>query len=425
MAGISRELDQTHDAEARSWVPGSNDAGHAFPVQNLPFGVYRKAGSDDAFRACTAIGDSIVDLAAVGAVYETNLNALAAEGPSAWRDLRHSLFNLLTDAGKKDHVSRFMLDRSQVEMGLPVAPPNFTDFYTSYFHAFNAGSIFRPDAPMTPNFKWLPIAYHGRASSVVVSGQNIVRPHGQRIVPGDDAPTFGPSLWLDYEVELGLIMGPGNAMGEPIPVDQAEDHLFGVVVLNDWSARDIQAFEYDPLGPFLAKSFATTVSPWVVTMDALAPFRSPAFKRFAGDPECPAHLDSERNRSSGHLDIQVEAYLDEAGSESSSRLSKTSYATSYWTPAQLIAHHTSAGCPLVPGDILGTGTISGPDPEEAGTLLELSRAAQNPVHLTSGNTRTFLEDGDTVRMSAGCHRSGFASIRFGEASGRISPAIQS
>jgi len=421
MARNDMALDHTHDVSARSWVAGAADPGAAFPVQNLPFGVYRQAGSTDAFRSCAAIGNSIIDLAAVNADYGPNLNELAAAGRDTWRTLRHDLFALLTDEGRKSQAASYLHDQSAVEMGMPVACPNFTDFYTSYFHAFNAGSIFRPDAPMTPNFKWLPIAYHGRASSVVVSGQEVRRPRGQRIVPGDDSPTYGPCLWLDHEVELGLVMGPGNAMGDAVSVDEAESHMFGVVLLNDWSARDIQAFEYDPLGPFLAKSFATTISPWIVTMDALAPFRSPAFTRFAGDPDCPAHLDSEANRAQGHLDIQVEAYLQGADSEERSRLSRTSYTTSYWTPAQLVAHHTSAGCPLVPGDILGTGTISGPTPEEAGTMLELSRAAQKPITLSAGGTRTFIEDGDCITLAGKCQREGFTSIGFGEASGRVLP----
>jgi fumarylacetoacetase len=422
MARSDALLDHSHDPEAKSWIATANEAGNPFPVQNLPFGVYRKIGSADAFRACSAIGNSVIDLAAVDADYGPNLNGLAGEGHATWRSLRHKIFALLTDESKQSKTSRYLHDQSEVELGLPIQCPNFTDFYTSYFHAFNAGSIFRPDAPMTPNFKWLPIAYHGRASSVMVSGSEIRRPRGQRIVPGDSSPTYGPSLWLDYEVELGLVMGPGNRMGETISVDDAESHIFGVVLLNDWSARDIQAFEYDPLGPFLAKSFATTISPWIVTMDALAPFRSPAFTRFAGDPDCPPHLDSSRNQANGHLDIQLEAYLNEPDSAKRTRLSRTSYNTSYWTPAQLVAHHTSAGCPLVPGDILGTGTISGPTPEEAGTMLELSQAAQNPIILASGNTRTFLEDGDSVSLSGACSRPGFASIGFGEASGRILPA---
>ena len=318
-------------------------------------------------------------------------------------------------------MGKFLSRLSDVELGCPIECPNYTDFYTSYYHAFNAGSLFRPDAPLTANFKWLPIAYHGRASSIVVSGTDIVRPQGLRVLPGKETPEFGPSVWLDYEVELGLIIGPGNPMSTSIPMDTAEDHIFGVVLLNDWSARDIQAFEYDPLGPFLAKSFATTISPWIVTLDALAPFRMPAFKRFEGDPECPAHLSSKANTKHGHLGIDVEAWLQPGNAERPHQISRASYASSYWTPAQLIAHHTSAGCPLIPGDILGTGTISGPSLEQAGALLELSRAGQSPIEIAPGVHRAFLEDDDTVTLKGSCQNSGYRNIGFGAAGARVLP----
>ena len=416
------ELDHTHDPRTSSWAPGADELGTDFPVQNLPFGVYRKAGSDDAFRGCTAIGDSVLDLAAVDAETGPVLNDLAAAGPATRKALRLQLFELLTNENKVSNTSRYLTPRSAVELGCPVDCPNYTDFYTSYYHAFNAGSLFRPDAPMTPNFKWLPIAYHGRASSIVVSGTQVRRPHGQRVLPGNDEPTFGPSVWLDYEVELGLVIGQGNEMGTRIPMNHAEDHIFGVVLLNDWSARDIQAFEYDPLGPFLGKSFGTTISPWIVTMEALAPYRLPAFERFEGDPACPPHLDSERNQRSGHIDIQVEAWIKPEGSTEDHQLSQSTYATSYWTPAQLIAHHTSGGCPLEPGDILGTGTISGPEPHEAGALLELTRAAQKKLELAPGVSRTFIEDGDTIALRGSCTGDDTRRIGFGEATGTVSRA---
>ena len=412
-------LDETHDVTAQSWVPGANDSTTEFPVQNLPFGVYRKAGSNDAFRGCTAIGSSILDLAACDAEFGPVLNGLASAGSTTWTSLRKDLFALLTDESKASEVKKFLIPMREVELGCPVDCPDYTDFFTSYYHAYNAGKLFRPDAPITPNFKWLPIAYHGRASSIVVSGTDVIRPSGQRILPGNDEPTFGPSVWLDYEVELGLVMGRANEMGKQITMDDAEDHILGVVLLNDWSARDIQAFEYDPLGPFLGKSFATTISPWIITMQALAPFRQPAFKRFEGDPKCPPHLDSEHNQRAGHIDIQVEAWMKPKGSEQDYRVSQSTYASSYWTPAQLVAHHTSGGCPLRPGDILGTGTISGEAPEEAGALLELTRAAQKPLELAPGVSRTFIEDGDVVTLRGSCSSAGAKKIGFGEASGQL------
>jgi fumarylacetoacetase len=423
MANSNLDVDETHDINAISWVAGANDAETDFPVQNLPFGVYRKAGSDDAYRGCIAIGDCILDLAAVDAATGPVLNDLASAGPSSSKPLRHKLFALLTDETNKSRISKYLSLMTDVELGCPIDCPDYTDFYTSYYHAFNAGSLFRPDAPITPNFKWLPIAYHGRSSSIVVSGNDVRRPWGQRVLPGNPSPEFGPSVWLDYEVELGLVMGKGNEMGSRVSMEDSEDHIFGVVLLNDWSARDIQAFEYDPLGPFLGKNFATTISPWIVTTQALAPFRKPAFKRFEGDPECPSHLDSERNQAMGHFDIKVEAWTRPVDCKKEYRLSQTTYATSYWTPAQLVAHHTSGGCPLRPGDILGTGTISGPNPEEAGALLELTKAAQIPIQLTPDLQRTFIEDGDTITLRGHCTSREHRRIGFGEASGQVVAAL--
>lgn len=416
---MNEELDHTHNSSAVSWVPGANDVTADFPVQNLPFGVYRRKYSTDAWRGCIAIGDYALDLAAVEAETGPTLNKLAAAGRETWRTLRYRLFDVLTDSKQAGPLDKYLHLLVDIEMGCPIDCPNYTDFFTSYYHAFNAGSLFRPDAPVTPNFKWLPIAYHARASSVVASGTDIVRPKGLRILPGNETPEYGPSIWLDYEVELGLVVGPGNSMASPISMDAAEEHIFGVVLLNDWSARDIQAFEYDPLGPFISKSFATTISPWIVTLDALAPFRLPAFERFEGDPQCPPHLVSTRNTELGHMDIEVEAWIHARGANAAHRLSKSNYATSYWTPAQLVTHHTSGGCPLVPGDLLGTGTISGPNPEEAGALLELSRAAQSPIAIEPGVERTFLEDGDAVTLKGRCSRDGFRSIGFNTAEGKI------
>ena len=415
------ELNHTHDPALQSWVESANRPDTAFPIQNLPFGMYRRRSEKGAFRACTAIGDQVLDLAAVGAEYEGDLNGLAAKGRGEWKHLRHALSKALSDASERGRIEGFLLPMGDVELGLPVTPRDYTDFFTSYFHAYNAGKLFRPDDPLTPNFKWMPIAYHGRASSIVVSGNDVRRPNGQIVPPGASEPVFGPSRFVDFENELGLVMGPGNPMGESIPIDQAEDHIFGVVVLNDWSARDVQAWEYQPLGPFLAKSFATTISPWIVTMDALAPFRAPAFERFDGDPAPLPHLTSPENERSGQINIMVEARIAPKGGDEQ-LLSGANYASSYWNPAQLVVHQTSNGCPINPGDILGTGTISGPEPSEAGALLELGKMGATPVMLENGEERIALQDGDRLTLTASCSREGFRSIGFGEASGAVLPA---
>ena len=415
-------LDETHDPNCESWVTSANELGSDFPVQNLPFGVYRMRNSNDPFRICTAIGDQVFDLAAVDGPQGSTLNELAAAGNRTWRDLRLRLFAALTDQAKQSKLSRFLVPMNDVELGLPVACGDYTDFFTSWYHAYNAGILFKPDAPVTPNFKWLPIGYNGRASSVVSSGTDVIRPQGQRAMPGQTLPDFGPSAFLDYEAELGLVIGPGNQHGSAIPIDEAEDHIFGIVLLNDWSARDLQAWEYQPLGPFLSKGFATTISPWVVTMQALAPFRKPGFKRFDGDPEPMPHLESERNKANGHLGVEIETWLRPENCGQETRLASAPYDSSYWTPSQMIAHHSSNGCPLRPGDILGTGTISGPEPEQAGSLLELSKAGREPVILEGGAQRRALEDGDTITLRARCNATAVRSIGFGAATGRIIPA---
>ena len=412
-------INETHAADLVSWVDSANAVGSEFPIQNLPFGIYRASAGDDP-RACVAIGSQVFDLAGVDAAMGPNLNALAAAGQNTWHDLRGKLSSALSDKSQQARLEKYCRPMSAVQMMLPVHCGDYTDFYTSYYHAHNVGSLFRPDNPVMPNFKWLPVAYHGRASSMVISGTDVYRPNGQRLLADKTDPEFGPCERLDYEVELGLIVGPGNAMGDRVLPSEAEQHIFGLVLLNDWSARDVQAFEYQPLGPFLAKNFATTLSPWVVTLEALAPYRVPAAERFAGDPACPPHLDFVGNETWGQIDINVEAWLGTGGSPE--RLSSATYASAYWSPAQLVAHHTSGGCPLMPGDILGTGTISGPRPEEAGALLELSKGGQQPVKLQAGKQRSFLLDGDEVVLRGHCKKAGFASIGFGEAAGRILPA---
>lgn len=426
-------LNETHDPKRRSWVESANREGSEFPIQNLPFGVFRRRSSKAA-RIGVAIGDAILDLAAAGfggaACREPTLNALAAAGRPAWRALRLKLSRALSkERGwekRKRELSRHLVPMAKARMLLPIAVGDYTDCYSSVFHATNIGRMFRPDNPLLPNFKWLPIAYHGRASSVVVSGTPVVRPLGQAKAPDAPAPVFGPCKRLDYEAELGFVVGPGNALGHPIPLAKALEHVFGVVLLNDWSARDIQAWEYQPLGPFLAKNFATTVSPWIVTLEALAPFCAPAYPRPDGDPQPLSYLADEQDQRHGSFSIDVEMHLATAKMRAArmapQRLSRCSFSYAYWTPAQMIAHHASNGCNLKPGDLVGTGTISGPAPDSLGAMIELTQGGKNPIALPTGETRAFLEDGDEVIQRGFCRRAGQVSIGFGAAAGVVRPA---
>jgi fumarylacetoacetase len=433
--------DDTHDPALRSWVESAHDPATDFPIQNLPLGVF--APTDDAEpRVGIAIGDRILDLSVCAAerVFEGTafdaaasghapaLNALMALGPDAWRALRREVSAFLSVDGEGYEHFKRLGDRLLVAMDgarlfLPAAVGDYTDFYASVHHATNVGSMFRPDNPLLPNYKWIPIGYHGRASSLVVSRSEVRRPSGQRKAPDEDAPAFGPSRMLDYEAELGLFVGTGNALGQTIPIARAADHLFGVCLVNDWSARDLQAWEYQPLGPFLAKSFATTVSPWVVTMDALAPFRVPASTRAAGDPAPLPYLQDADDQRAGGLDIRIEVWVRtpamRARGAEPVRLSRASFAGMYWTAAQMLAHHASNGCNLRAGDLLASGTISGPDEGSRGCLLELTWRGRDPIRLPGGETRTFLEDGDEVVMRGYCEREGFARIGLGECAGRI------
>ncbi len=422
--GVPISLDETYDPDLQSWVESANEPGCDFPIQNLPFGIFRRKNSMESRRAGVAIGDQIFDLAALGVKSGPALNALAAMGRPAWKALRKEISKALTQPGKR--FEKHLVPMKRAELFLPVAVGDYTDFYSSVFHATNVGRMFRPDNPLLPNYKWLPIGYHGRASSVVVSGTPVMRPTGQTKSPDQESPSFGPSKRLDYEAELAFVVGPGNALGKPIPLKKALDHIFGVVLLNDWSARDIQAWEYQPLGPFLAKSFCTTISPWVVTLEALAPFRCPAFARPAGDPQPLPYLFDEADSRAGGLSIEVEMYLRSARMRASKRppmrLSRGNYNSSYWTPAQLIAHHSSNGCNLQPGDLVGSGTLSGPTPDSVGSLLELTQGGKASLELPSGEARTFIEDGDEVIERARCAREGHATIGFGEAAGRVLPA---
>ena len=430
--------DVTHDPALQSWVASANDAATDFPVQNLPFGRFRRAGSGEPWRIGVAIGDQVLDLrlaaehgrwpadvaSALAPLAAGDLNRFMAMGPVVRRSLRAALSSALAAGSpQQEALAHGLLPQSAAEMALPCTITDYTDFYTGIHHATTVGKLFRPDNPLMPNYKWVPIGYHGRASSIVISGTPIRRPLGQTMAPGATAPSVGPSQRLDYELELGFLIGTGNAMGEPIPIAEAEDHLFGVTLFNDWSARDIQPWEYQPLGPFLAKNFASTLSPWVVTMEALAPFRSP-FQRPAGDPDPLPYLDSAANRQQGLLDIRLEVWLQtakmrEAG-QAAVRLSSGSAAeAAYWTPAQLVAHHTIGGCNLQAGDLFGSGTLSGPRPDQAGSLLELTQGGRQPITLSNGETRSFLADGDTLILRGFCERAGVRRIGLGECAGTV------
>jgi fumarylacetoacetase len=433
-------LDATHDPAARSWLDSANLSGCAFPLQNLPFGVFRRAQSAESFRGGVAIGDQIIDLAAIEkahlfeadaaegirAASQSSLNALMRLGPKTWSALRRSLFDAMArGSALETPLKQCLIAQRDAVYSLPAQIGDYTDFYISIHHATAIGRLFRPDNPLLPNYKWIPIGYHGRSSSIDVSGQSFLRPRGQRLAPGAAVPTVGPSNRLDYELEMGIFIGTGNALGSAIPLADAEDHIFGMCLLNDWSARDLQAWEYQPLGPFLAKNFATTISPWVVTLQALAPFRVP-FTRPEGDPQPLPYLDSQRNRDCGALDIRLEALLQTAKMQGlgapAQRLSATSFRHSYWTIAQLVAHHSVNGCNLRPGDLFGTGTQSGPTPGEAGSLVELSKGGTQPLQIGADEVRTFLEDGDTVIFRAWCEKPGGVSIGFGELRGRVASA---
>ncbi len=432
-------IDATHDPALQSWVTSANAADSDFPIQNLPYGRFRAAGSAEPFRLGVAIGNQILDLpAAMRAVGRSpEIDGLAAElqalvggdlnaymnTPRIRRRAVRRLLSQMLCAGSPHEpaLRNTLLPQAQAEMALPCTIGDYTDFYAGIHHATTVGRLFRPDNPLLPNYKWVPIGYHGRSSSIVVSGHSVRRPQGQ--TKGEaDTPVFGPTKRLDYELEVGALIGPGNALGEPIPIDSADEHLFGLVLLNDWSARDIQAWEYQPLGPFLAKNFASTISPWVVTIEALAPFRCP-FDRPAGDPRPLPYLDSAFNRERGHLNITLEVWLQtpamrEAG-QAAVRLTQSNFREAYWTLSQLVAHHTVGGCNLRSGDLLGSGTMSGPASRQGGSLLELSLGGRQTIELPGGETRSFLLDGDTVLLRAFCEQTGARRIGFGEAAGTV------
>jgi len=411
-------LNATHDPELTSWVESANDPGTDFPIQNLPFGVFKKKNSSERPRGGVAIGDQILDLAALGIDTGPDLNRLASAGPRSWSEVRKGVSKFLAVRNYRKNLAKHLVPMKKAKLLVPVAIGDYTDFYAGIHHATSIGTLLRPDHPLLPNYKWVPIGYHGRASSVMISGTPVFRPSGQTRAP-DQPPVFGPSRRLDYEVELGFVIGPGNPLGKRIGVEKAESHVFGVVLLNDWSARDIQAWEYQPLGPFLAKSFATTISPWIVSMEALEPFRCPPFERAPGDPRPLPYLSFEKDRG---LDISLEMHLQTRSMKKAALLSRGNARDAYWTAAQMVAHHTSNGCNLQPGDLVGSGTLSGATPGEAGSLMELTRAGKARLSLPGGETRTFLEDGDEVIQRGRCEREGAASLGFGEAAGRILPA---
>ena len=422
------DIDFTHDPALQSWVASANEAETDFPIQNLPFGRFRGAG--EAWRLGVAIGDQVLDLRATiaaGLPLDATLgldalNDFMALGKHARVQARGVLSKALV-AGSPDaaRLRSCLVPQAEVEMGLPCRIGDYTDFYTGIHHATTVGKLFRPDNPLLPNYKWVPIGYHGRVSSIGVSGQQFRRPLGQFKGEGE-APQFGPAKRLDYELEVGVFVGCGNAQGEPKTMADAEDDWFGIVLLNDWSARDVQAWEYQPLGPFLSKSFATTISPWVVTREALEPFRVP-FAHPVGDPQPLPYLDSPANRERGGIDVMLEVWLKTAAMTAPQRLMQSNFRDAYWTVAQVLAHHASNGCNLQPGDLLGSGTQSGPEAGQGGSLLELTAGGKQPLALTSGETRTFLADGDTVELRAHCSRAGARRIGFGICAGSVLPAL--
>jgi fumarylacetoacetase len=418
----------------RSWVESANDPNCGFSLENLPYCAFEAESGEQ--HLGVGIGDAILDLAELAKIEEMDddvceqptLNKLMARGRDRNDDLRSALMFILSDQVHPRFIERYkplLRPMSGTRFRTPVEIGDYSDFYASIHHATNVGKLFRPDQPLMPNYKWVPIGYHGRASSIVISGTPVKRPNGQTKPPSADAPTFGPSKQMDYELELGAYIGVGNALGSPIDIDAAEQHIFGVSLVNDWSARDIQAWEYQPLGPFLGKSFATSVSPWVVTMDALAPYRVPLAPRQEGDPQ-PLEYLSARDPSKQGIDARLEVYLTTEKMRNASlspvQLSLVNATGLYWSFAQMVAHHTSNGCNLRPGDLLASGTVSGPQPGSQGCLLEITRRGAEPLKLPSGEERSFLEDGDEITIRGFCEREGLPRISLGECQGTIVPA---
>ena len=425
-------IDETHDSARKSWVESAN--GHPdFPIQNLPLGIF--SPGNHAARPGVAIGDYILDLGglagplpdAIGhALSGRTLNALMALPQADRIAMRRRLSELLSDETHRAIVEPLLYRAEECALHLPAAIGDYTDFYVGIHHATNVGALFRPDNPLLPNYKYVPIGYHGRASSVRPSGVPVTRPNGQRKGPNEAEPSFGPSRRLDYELELGIWVGQGNQLGQPIPIEEAERHIAGYCLLNDWSARDVQAWEYQPLGPFLAKNFHTTISPWVVTAEALAPFRTAQPVRAQGDPAPLPYLFDPDDQQTGAYALELEVQISSARMREQGlppfTLSRGSSTAMYWTMAQIVTHHASNGCNLQPGDLIGTGTLSGEEPGAFGSLLEISRGGKEPVVLPTGETRTFVEDGDEVALRAVARADGYAQIGFGSCSAVLLPA---
>jgi len=421
-------IDKSNDPALESWCESAQ--GSDFPVQNLPLGIF--SVGERRRCPCVAIGDFVLDLAGIADLLDEDwreelskpvLNGWLARGPEAQRALRLRLQELLTDPRYRDEVEPQLVGQTEVRLHVPCLVGDYTDFYVGIHHATNVGRQFRPDNPLLPNYKYVPIGYHGRASSVRASGEPVIRPNGQRKGPDADGPEYGPSRRLDYELELGIWIGEGNELGQPIPICEAADHIAGYCLLNDWSARDLQAWEYQPLGPFLAKNFLTSVSPWIVSPQALAPFRKAMPARPAGDPEPLPYLSDAEDRESGALAVQLEATLT---TEKMRRTGMAPHILSmgsadsamYWSAAQIVAHHSSNGCNLQPGDLIGTGTLSTESAGGLGSLLEISEGGKQPIHLANGEARSFLEDGDEVTLKAWCEGDG-VRVGFGECVGRV------
>jgi fumarylacetoacetase len=439
---LPMDIDVTHAADLRSWVPSADAVGTPFPIQNLPFGRFRRRETNEPWRIGVAIGDLVLDLRLARdtqgwtaeveqllvPLADGDLNAFMSLGTVPRRRLRRALSAaLLEGSDQQDAVECCLVAQTDIEMSMPCRVGDYTDFFTGIYHATRAGQLFRPDNPLLPNYKWVPIGYHGRASSLVPSGHPVHRPNGQTKSSDSAVPSFGPSRRLDYELELGYFVGLPNPHGTPVSIEQAKEHLFGVVLLNDWSARDIQAWEYQPLGPFMAKNFASTVSPWLVTWDALEPFRAPLLRPDA-DPAPLPYLYDQRDMESGLFEIQLKTWIQTAAMRTAGNhpiclATSSASEASYWTPAQLVTHHTSNGCNLQSGDLLGSGTLSGPLRQASGSLLELTEGGTVPVHLPNGEKRLFLEDGDQIVLEATCHREGFRSIGLGTCAAEIGSAL--
>ncbi len=443
---MTYEINETHDINLKSWVESANDPNTDFPIQNLPFCVFLPKGERHV-QIGVAIGDQILKLTECDKAglftdiakefkWEYNgfhfLNDFMNWESESWKTLRFQILQILQEdniqiSQNTELIDKILVLSSEVELVIPCLPiGDYTDFYCSIFHATNVGAMFRPDNPLLPNYKYVPIGYHGRASSIVVSGTDVKRPKGQNRADADAPPIYIPAKNLDYEMEVGFFIGKGNELGSTIPIENAEEHIFGLCLVNDWSARDIQAWEYQPLGPFLAKNFATTISPFVVTMEALAPFRTPAFERDADDPQPLPHLQSEHNKRFGGFDIKLEVYIQtpkmrESG-EKPFMISRSNMKDLYWTIGQMLAHHASNGCNLQTGDLMATGTVSGREKSERGCLLEMTWRGKEPIELPNGEQRRFLEDGDEIIMKGFCEREGFRRIGFGECRGIILPA---